>query len=321
MDVALQIRLTARAGSLDKLVSAIVDNRHRFRNVREVVRCRKLGSNKSYAIVTYRNGYAPSAAGVSKIANAYMDLGCVAEAAVIDMPDKFAAARFGNVLHFFFDVDSTLTEGNSLILNKVRRTFRKMVQDGHRIYLVSGRHADQIRMDAESLGIEPLGIAENGGIITLTSPSERIELGDRSGPDEVLHYMITNCPKAREDVLQAMRITERIFHKNVPEARFKKYAKRSKASVDVLSSKTSYHVAKRGINKGSALEKIKDHLRFGEYDIAVGVGDSDLDVPLFEKSDWSFAVHNATSRAKKAATVVLEGSFGDGVAEIYDRWL
>ena len=321
MLVVLQVRLAARAGSLDKLVSAVVNNRRRFPNVREVVRCRALGSPKSYAIVTYRSGYAPSAADIAKITSAYMDLGCVAETTVIGTPDKFAATTFGNALHFFFDVDSTLTESNSLILNKVRKTFRKMVRDGHRIYLVSGRHGDQIRMDAESLGIEPMGIAENGGIITLTSPSERIILGDRTEPDEVLHYMKINCPWVREDTLQAMRITERIFLKGMPESKFREHIKKSKANADMLSSKTSYHVAKRGVNKGFALENLKAHLKFGEYDVVVGVGDSDLDVSMFDKSDWSFAVHNATRRAKKAATSVLEGSYGDGVAEIYNRWL
>ena len=164
-------------------------------------------------------------------------------------------------------------------------------------------------------------IAENGGIMILALPSERIKLGDRSDPDEVLHYMKVNCRRVREDVSQPMQITERIFRKNVPESKFKEYVKMSKANVDVLSSKTSYHVTMRGVNKGSALEKLKAHLEFGEYDVAVGVGDSDLDVPMFEKSDWSFAVHNASRRAKKTATTVLEGSYGDGVAEIYDRWL
>lgn len=317
----LQIRLAARQGSLDKLVSAIVDNRRRFPNVQEVVRCRALGSTKSYAIVTYKSGYTPSAAGLDKITRAYMDLGCVAEATVIGTPGEFADTTFRNALHFFFDVDSMLTEGNSLILNKVRKAFKKMVRDGHRIYLASGRNADQIGMDAETLGVEAMGIAENGGIMILALPSERIKLGDRSDPDEVLHYMKVNCRRVREDVSQPMQITERIFRKNVPESKFKEYVKRSKANVDVLSSKTSYHVTMRGVNKGSALEKLKAQLEFVEYDVAVGVGDSDLDVPMFEKSDWSFAVHNASRRAKKTATTVLEGSYGDGVAEIYDRWL
>ena len=319
--MTLQIRLAARAGSLDKLVSAVVNNRRRFPNVREVVRCKALGSAKSYAIVTYRSGYAPSEAGMAKITDAYMDLGCVAEAAVIGTPDELVNTTFRNALHFFFDIDSTLTEGNSLILNKVIRTLKKMTRDGHRIYLVSGRYAERVRADIELVGAEPYGIAENGGIITLSLPSERIKLGDRSEPDKVLHYMKVNCRRVTEDIPQAMRITERIFRKDVPEPKFKEYVKKSRANVDVLSSKTSYHVTKRGVNKGSALEKMKAHLEFGEYDVVVGVGDSDLDVPMFEKSDWSFAVHNASRRAKKAATVVLEGSYGDGVAEIYDRWL
>ena len=93
MDVTLQIRLAARAGSLDKLVAAVVNNRRRFPNVREIARCRTLGNSKPYAIVTYRSGYAPSAAGIAKITDAYMDLGCVAEAMVIGTPSDRLAGR------------------------------------------------------------------------------------------------------------------------------------------------------------------------------------------------------------------------------------
>lgn len=319
--MALQIRLAARRGTLDEIVAAVANNRRRFPNVREVVRCRALGSTKSYAIVTYRNGYAPSASGMAGIISAYMDLDCVAEAVVIGAPVEFGDTTLSNALHFFLDIDSVLAKGSPVILKNVGRVLRRMVQDGHRIYLVSSRSADQVRADIKALGVMPYGVAENGGIIVFPSLADRIKLGDRSEPDEVLHYMKINCRRVIEDVSQPMQITERIFRKDVPEAKFREYVERSKADVDVLSSKTSYHVAKRGVDKGSALERLKARLDFNEYNVAVGVGDSDLDVAMFEKSDWSFAVNSPSRRAKKAATMILKGSYGDGIAEICDRWL
>ena len=84
MYMALQVRLAARPGSLDKLVAAVANNRRRFPNVREIVPCRALGSTKSYVIVTYKSGYATSDTAISKITSAYKDLGCVSEAQVIE---------------------------------------------------------------------------------------------------------------------------------------------------------------------------------------------------------------------------------------------
>ncbi len=89
--------------------------------------------------------------------------------------------------------------------------------------------------------------------------------------------------------------------------------------MDVLASKNAYHVTKKHINKGSALERLRTELRFGDYDIIVGVGDSDLDISLFKESDYKFAVGNASPDAKKAATP-LKGNYVDGVVEMYEKY-
>ena len=316
----LQVRLAARAGCMDKLVSAVAGDRRRFPNVREVVRCRTIGGAKPYAIVTYRRGYAPSDAATAGIIQRYMDLWLVEEAMLIGTPGEFESTEFGNALRLFLSADSILAEGGSSALRQVSRTLWKIKRDGHRIYLVSSRHPEQVMADIDALAAEPFGIAENGGVMVLPS-HETVTLGDRTEPDKVLHYMKVNCRRVVEDVSQAMRRTERIFRRDVPEPRFREYVRRSRADVEVVSTRTAYHVAKRGVDKGSGLEGLRARLELGKYDIVVGVGDSDLDAPMLEKSDWSFAVHNASRRAKRAATASLGGSYGDGVAEMYDRWM
>ena len=316
--MALQVKLTARGGKVDEILSMVCDRR-RFPNVSDAVHCRARRRNKSCVMVTYRADYAPSGSTIAKIAKKYRGFDCVSEASVLDTAGEFASPAKG-ALHFFFDIDSAPTARHSKIIqNKVRIVFAKMLEDGHRIYFVSGRHSEQVNVDIRHYGAERLGVAENGGM--LTSPDGKVRLGDRSEPDKVLHYMKLNHSQTREDIPQGMRVTERIFRKSVPEREFKRHVKKSGAAVDVLASKTSYHVAKRGINKGSALERVKTDLAFNEDDIAVSVGDSDLDVPMFKESHWSFAVHNATRLAKKSATIVLDGDYGDAIAEMYDMWL
>ena len=243
----------------------------------------------------------------------------MSEVAVLDAAGESAGPAMG-ALHFFLDIDSTLAGPRSkIVLNKVRGVLGKMLKDGHRIYLVSGRHSEQANVDIRHYGAERLGISENGGMTA--SPDGNTRRGDRPEPDEVMHYMKMNHRQIVEYIPQGMRVTGRIFRKSVPEKEFKKYVKESGAAVDVLASKTSYHVAKRGVNKGSAIERPKTDLVFNEYDIAVGVGDSGLDVPMLRESDWSFAVHNAARLAKKSASVVQGGDYGDAIAEMYDTWL
>ena len=314
----LRVRLAAKSGKVGDILS-LVGDRRRFPNVSGVAHCKARGRSRSHVMVTYREGYAPTDSAIARIVGKYRDLGCASEIAVLDTPGEPAVPAKG-ALHLFIDIDSILAGRHSRIMqDKVRIVLNKMIGEGHRIYFVSGLHSEQVNVDIQRYGAMRIGIAENGGMTA--GPDGKSRLGDRAEPDKVLLHMKLNHRHIVEDVPQGMRVTERIFRRAVPEGVFKRYVKESGAEVDVLASKTSYHVAKRGVNKGSALDKLKTDLAFNEYDIAVAVGDSDLDVPMFRESDWSFAVHSATRLAKKNATVVLEGDYGDAIAEMYDTWL
>ena len=315
--MALQIRLTAKRGKGEELVS-IVNDRRRFPGVREVTHCRSRSRRTSYVLVTYKSGRS-TASRTEKITQKYRMLDQVFNVTVLGTPDELHSIMRNAAAHFFFDIDSTLTSGNAVIQNEAHNTIKKMIRDGHRIYLASGRHAEDVRTDTKSIGAERFGIAENGGV--LTTPNENLRLGDRTEPDKLMYYMKRNRTGVREDIPSGIRLTERIYYNDMPESEFMKHVKKSGAKVEVLASKTSYHVAKRGVNKGTAVEKLRSDLLLSEHDIVVSVGDSDLDVPMFKVSDWSFAVNNATPRAKKSAKIVLAGDYSYGVAEMYDRWL
>lgn len=315
--MAFQVGLTVKREKGAELVS-IVKDRRRFPGVKEIAHCKSRNKRTSYVLVTYKGGQV-SASRTNRIVEKYRLLSQVSKVTVLGTPDELHAIMRNAAAHFFFDIDSTLTSGNAVIQNRAHNTIRKMIHDGHRIYLASGRHSEDVRIDTKSIGAERFGIAENGGI--LTTPSKDTLLGDRTEPDKVMHYMKRNRIGAREDIPSGIRLTERIYYNDMPEAEFIKHVKKSGAKIEVLASKTSYHVAKRGVNKGTALEKLRSDLMLSEHDIVVSVGDSDLDVPMFKVSDWSFAVNNASPRAKKSAKIVLDGDYSYGVAEMYDRWL
>ena len=56
------------------------------------------------------------------------------------------------------------------------------------------------------------------------------------------------------------------------------------------------------------------------YEEVISVGDSELDIPMFEESDRSYLLGNATDLAKRNApesTVRLEGEYVDGIRQVY----
>lgn len=222
--------------------------------------------------------------------------------------------------HFIFDVDSTLTSGHGTIQNEIRGIFNKLKENGHRIYLASGRNMDGLRKDIEEFGAESYGIAENGGIILGLGRGGYLVIGDRTEPDKVLKYMKKRCKSIKEDIRQGMRLTERIFLATIKEERFEKYVENSKARVNILAGKNSYHVTQKKVDKGFALERLKTELRFGTDDMVIGVGDSDLDIPLFKKADYAFVVGNGSSKAKKHATN-LKGNYAAGIRELERDYL
>jgi len=271
-------------------------------------------------LVTYAVEHLLGDADVEKLKEKYAALKHVEDVTVNQSIGPFRENISIKNCHFVFDVDSTLTTGRSTIQNKVRNIFHDMTEaSGHRVYLASGRKMDDLRQDIEDLGAESYGIAENGGILLGFGTKGFLLIGERTEPDKVLTYMKTRCRKVKEDIRQGMRLTERIFLATITKQEFLKYVEKSKAKVNVLASKSSYHVAKERVDKGSALEKLKTKLRLGINDIVIGVGDSDLDVPLLKEADYGFVVGNG-SKSAKAAGIDLGKNYADGVETMYRKW-
>lgn len=221
--------------------------------------------------------------------------------------------------HCFFDIDSTLTKGDGNITSNIQNIFKKMKADGFRIYFASGRQIADVQKDMKDFGTEKLGIAENGGIILGMGPQGEYVHGDRTQPDKLDAYLKRNCKTIKEDIEQGFRRTERIYLDKIPLQKLKKYKKASKAKVEILASKTAYHVSKMKINKGSAIGKLKTYMNFGPNDIVVSIGDADMDIPMFNESELSYVVGNGSKNALKEAKFPLEKEHDEGIEEFYNE--
>ena len=215
---------------------------------------------------------------------------------------------------FFFDIDSTLTQGGpGTIHHKIEDIFNKIVDKGIRIFFATGRSMPDLSNLIQKYPVESYAIAENGGILLGFGSQGYLEFGDKKEPNKVLDYLrIKNGTP--EDMKQGIRLTEVIFlQKNVTTKQLGTAIKTKKAQVDIHPSKNSYHISKKGINKGTAMLELCKLLHFNNQ-LVIAVGDADMDIPMLEKADYSFAVGNASSGAKK----VLKGKFEKGIEEIFN---
>ena len=223
-----------------------------------------------------------------------------------------------NNCRFIFDIDSTITRGDpGTIHPSIPEIFQKMEDKGIWVYIATGRSLHDLTKILKEIPVQKSSIAENGGIILGFGEEGYLEFGKKDEPNKILTYLKKKY-KVKEDMKQGERITEVIFlQKDVPLEMITEAQKATKASVSVHASKESHHISKKGIDKGSAILELGKRLKWGNS-FKISVGDSQLDVPMFEASDYSYAPKNGDSYAKESCSEVLDGTYEKAIEKLYD---
>lgn len=168
-------------------------------------------------------------------------------------------------------------------------------------------------------------IAENGGIILHGfAPGSEQRFGSKDEPTKVRDFLFENNDGVKLDMNQGIRITEIIIlkSKTLTKQNIDYAIKQTKADAQVLASKTSFHISKKGINKGTAIDELAAFLELGD-EITVAVGDSELDIPMFEVTDRGFAPSNASIEIKdmkKNRPTIMSKEYFEGVIEMYNNF-
>jgi len=218
---------------------------------------------------------------------------------------------------FFIDIDGTITEKTTKrIDSRTRRIFRLMKNKyRHRIILASGRPNRPVEKQMINLDTTDVAIAENGGVIIgFDAPDDRI-LGDRDECERTVDYLQNNLNGINE--IGEERRAEAIINRKHSPNRLSKLVK-GKYDVTFTDSGTSIHINSVGACKGDAVKEILKHFQSWKHEDTIGIGDSDLDISLFEAVGNPMAVANATVGAKKAAKGnILKRRNLDGVIEVF----
>lgn len=223
--------------------------------------------------------------------------------------------------HCFFDVDSTLTKGAPGHISKeVRTIFQNMCDQGVRIYFSTGRSMPEVMRLMQKYSTQEYAIAENGGLLIGFGQDGYTVMGSSDEPKKL--FALLQPKGAKEDTKQMGRITEVVVDKDsISRRQIDAVKTKNHVKVSILESKNSIHITQEGINKGSTMRELCNKLSLNlNYEEVISVGDSELDIPMFEESDRSYLLGNATDLAKRNApesTVRLEGEYVDGIRQVY----
>ena len=221
-----------------------------------------------------------------------------------------------NNCRFIFDIDGTLSSDKFSLDRGLNEIFKKMKDKGFWIHFATGRSDGDLRDLINKYNVEQQGISENGGVVILSETTDKA-FGNRTcGPDQTFRCLKMQFEsKIVQDMEQGSRRSEVIIKTNLKQSKLEKCAKNN--NTVILASKTSFHIAEKGVDKGSAIKWLNEKRNWGN-DLLIAVGDSDLDVPMFDHKivDHSFAVGNASTKAVDAAEKELKGDYLAGVKEM-----
>lgn len=214
------------------------------------------------------------------------------------------------------DIDGTLTDDDRALDPRVVPVCRKWPAP---LVLATGKSMPYAVALSEFLGIEPLVIAENGGVV-LVGRTETLQiLGD---PDSVQAVLAAYREQGHEtgwgraDLVNRWRETELAVSRESPLEPLSDLA--TSHGLMVVDSGYAYHVKSPDITKMTGLKTVATDLGIDPGRFAA-VGDSANDAPLFADVGHAVAVANADDTAKAGADHVTDAGFADGFLETVER--
>ena len=233
------------------------------------------------------------------------------------------AKKIQKILHLFFDIDSTLTHTKvKTIDSDVKSYFNKFKELNCILYFCTGRSYQEVMELNQKYDLGPYGIAEAGGIIVGIGRDGKYRFGKNNEPDKSIKYLNDNAIKYTIDPNQSNRLTEFVLLKeSIQKNILTKAIKKSKSKVDCHMTKNTYHITSLHVNKGTAINHLigADELDLNpESNYTIGIGDSELDIPMFDKCQDSYSV-GTDIKVRKAAKHNLQKTAPRAIFELYNK--
>lgn len=248
------------------------------------------------------------------------------------------------------DLDGTLLDENGNIPTEFFSVIKNIVKRNIKFVIASGRPYYTLKKDFESISEHVIFLADNGGTIiennTITYCNiidkplvKRVIQQYRNSTTSYIVLCCKDCAYIESNDEQFLSEINKYFYKieyvenietveadvikisicdfqNIKGFHEKYFSNKFDESLQVLlSGELWLDIMDSKVNKGTSLQKIQDKnlITSGE---TMTFGDYYSDIPMFERSYYSYAVENAPEMVKKKAKRLIPSNSESGVVSI-----
>lgn len=216
-----------------------------------------------------------------------------------------------NYLALATDYDGTLAE-EGRVSQTTLDALQRWQATGRKLFLVTGRHLGELCNVFPQVDWFDCIVAENGALLYFPKTKEEKLLGDRP-PESFIQELQRNQVEPI-DVGRVIVSTWEPHGETVLET-----IRKLGLELQVILNKDAVMILPSGIDKATGLSAVLARFDLSPQ-VTIAVGDAENDCAFMEVCGFSVAVANALPMVKERADWVTNGSRGDGVVELIDRY-
>lgn len=216
------------------------------------------------------------------------------------------------------DIDGTLTDKELHLHPAVVASLQRLEAHGLPVTLATANAMPVGWAIKTYTGASGPMIAENGGVVMF---GDEIEvLGERKLALEAFEDLKKHFPQVNESFTNRFRSVGVSMRPTGQIEPLREFIDKHYPELSLTDSAYNYHLIEKRISKGLALKGVAERLKL-DLGKVVALGDSDVDVSMFEVVGYSIAVGNASEAAKQHASKVTQAPFGEGFVEAVWDWI
>lgn len=217
-----------------------------------------------------------------------------------------------NYLALATDYDGTIAEDGQ-VSSTTLESLQRWRKSGRKLFLVTGRHLADLCHVFPQVDWFDCVIAENGALLYFPETQEEQLLGDR--PPETFIQALRRQQVAPIEVGRVIVSTWEPHGNTVLEV-----IHTLGLELQVILNKGAVMILPADVNKATGLSAALARFDLSPQ-VTIAVGDAENDHAFMDICGFSVAVANALPVVKQQADWVTQGSRGDGVVELIDRFL
>lgn len=227
------------------------------------------------------------------------------------MSEKIDWKKLSEIDIVVVDIDGTITDEKGYLDPQAIIKIRELERNGVMVSLASGNALPVTKGLALYIGASGPVIAESGCVVEMLN--QIYVYGDPEATREALNKIMKRFyGRVRESWSNIYRHVDIAIKPTIPRDIIEELIDKEK--IIILDSKFAYHIHPRGVDKGTAIEKLAE-LTNTPLEYIVAIGDSELDIPMLLKAGYGVALDNSPIELKKIADYVTKESYSNGFIE------